>query len=72
MPEFTQPEKCSICGHTDRRDLRYGLAHWRDAPPGMAYEHVARCLDRAACRARVEAIGDVWPLVEVERKDGAA
>jgi hypothetical protein len=71
MPEFTQPERCQICGHTDRRDLRYGLAHWRDAPPGMAYENIACCRERAACRARVETQGDVWPLVESDERKSA-
>jgi len=63
---FTEPERCAICGNTDRRDLRYALAHWREAAPGMAYEHVARCLDRDACRARVESQDGTWPLVEVK------
>lgn len=68
---FTEPESCAICGHTDSRDLRYALAHWKVAPPGMAYEHVARCLDRDACRARVTAVGDVWPLVETTERKSA-
>lgn len=62
MPEFTEPESCAICGHPDKRDLTYRLAHWLEAPPGMAYEHIERCRDDAACRAR---LGDKpWPLVE--------
>ena len=61
---FTEPEACRLCNNTDRRDLRYALVHWRDAPLGMAYEHVARCLDRAACRARLTSRGAEWPLTE--------
>jgi len=64
MRAWSEPERCRICGHADRRDLRYGLAHWRTAPPGMAYDHIEACADRAACRARVEAQGDTWPLIE--------
>jgi hypothetical protein len=64
MTGFTEPESCRICGHTDKRDLEFRLAHWRVAPPGMAYEHIEACLDRDACRARVAAQGDIWPLVE--------
>ena len=57
-------QTCAICGHPEPRDLGTSLAHWRDALPGMAYEHIAACRDRAACRARVQAQGDLWPLVE--------
>ena len=65
---FTEPTRCQLCGNTDRRDLRTALAHWRDAPPGMAYSHIEACRDREACRRRVELQGDLWPLVENERK----
>lgn len=64
MTAFTEPTRCALCGNTDRRALRTALAHWRDAPPGMAYEHIDACSDRDACRARVTANGNVWPLVE--------
>jgi hypothetical protein len=69
---MTEPERCAICGNTDRRDLRWRIAHWRDAEPGMAYENVGACSDREACRARVEANGETWPLVESNDKEGAA
>jgi hypothetical protein len=61
---FTEPTFCSLCGWTDKRDLRYGLVHWRDAEPGMAYANVPRCSDVTACRARVRSNGETWPLVE--------
>ena len=61
---WTEPDRCSICGNTNRRELRYALVHWRDAEPGMQYAHVPACSDRDACRARVAAAGDPWPLVE--------
>jgi hypothetical protein len=46
------PDRCALCAHPDKRDLGTSLAHWRDAPKGMAYEHVVRCTDVRACRAR--------------------
>jgi hypothetical protein len=61
-------DTCAICNHPDKRDLGTSLAHWRDALPGMAYSHVIRCVDSSACRRRVEAVGDVWPLV-IEKTD---
>lgn len=61
---FTEPaDPCAICGNTDKRDLRTSLAHWLEAPQGMSYSHVMRCIDVAACRARVEASGKPWLLV---------
>jgi hypothetical protein len=68
---WTEPTRCALCGHADRRNLRYALAHWREAEPGMAYEHIQACSDRAACRARVEQQGDVWPLIETNERISA-
>ena len=65
---FSEPERCALCGHTDGRDLRYALVHWRDAPPGMGYEHVTACIDRAACRARLTSRGEGWPLIETAER----
>lgn len=59
---------CAICGNVDPRDIALSLAHWRDAPPGMGYEHVRRCRDVTACRARVRAQSKLWPLVETMRE----
>lgn len=64
MTAFTEPEQCSICHHTDKRDLTYRLAHWKDAPLGMQYEWTARCRDDTACRERLSLEGKPWPLVE--------
>jgi hypothetical protein len=61
---MTDPDRCSICGHTEPRDLTTSLAHWRDAPKGMAYSHETRCSDVRACKRRVELAGKPWPLVE--------
>lgn len=56
---WLEPDECALC-HRQGQDIHRQLVHWLDAPPGMAYEHVPRCDDRAACRARVP----VWPLIE--------
>lgn len=66
---FTEPDTpCALCNHSDKRDLGTSLAHWRDAPIGMGYSHVIRCLDQVACKRRVEQAGGTWPLV-TERTD---
>lgn len=71
---WTEPRSCQLCGNTNGRDLEFALVHWRVAEPGMAYAHVEACRDRSACRARCEAAGDIWPLVESsrDRRDSAA
>ncbi len=61
---WTEPTRCELCGWTNRHDIRVSLVHWRDAAPGMAYEHLARCVDRGECKQRVADQGDTWPLVE--------
>ena len=62
---WTPPEPpCRLCGNPERRDMAFRLVHWKLAEPGMAYEHVVRCADDAACRARVVAAGRSWPLVD--------
>lgn len=54
---------CVICGHPRLPDLRQSLVRWRP-PRHPEYEHVVRCKDAAACRARLEAEGAPWPVVE--------
>lgn len=61
---MTERDTCAICQNPDKRDLGTSLAHWREAPPGMAYSHEIRCSDVAACKRRVELAGKAWPLIE--------
>lgn len=61
---WPEPTRCSLCGNLERRDLTVRLVHWKDALPGMAFDQVDACSDRDACRARVVAAGEPWPLVE--------
>lgn len=52
---------CDICG--DRSpDVRPGLVAWKD--PAQPFAAVDRCADQDACRARVEAAGEEWPVME--------
>jgi len=62
MPLLT----CDICG--DRSiDVRAGLVAWID--PAQPYANVDRCTNQAACRRRVEASGELWPVREGGRSD---
>lgn len=62
---WTEPQQCAICDNTDRRELRWGLVKWLVAPPGMRYQHIERCIDEEACRARfIDQTGEPWPLAE--------
>ncbi len=66
MSPWRESDMCRLCERTDN-DVKLRLVRWRDALPGMQYEHVPRCEDRAACQSRVQAAGRVWPLeVEVQ------
>ncbi len=52
---------CDLCG--DRSlDVRPGLVEWLDL--AQPYAHVDRCVDQAACKLRVLAAGQDWPVRE--------
>lgn len=55
---------CDLCGERSL-DVRPGLVAWRD--PAQPYANVDRCGDVEACKARVEAAGERWPVVEKEK-----
>jgi hypothetical protein len=52
---------CLICGDLSL-DVRTQLVEWRDPVGGRRYEAIPRCIDRTACRSRVEAQGETWPV----------
>lgn len=52
---------CLICGHTSK-DVAVGLAEWVEPIGRQRYSSIPRCQNRRACRARVEEIGDEWPV----------
>lgn len=55
---------CAICG-AEGYDVRPFIGLYRKVDgSGTEYAEVTRCKDTFACRARCEAAGDVWPLVE--------
>ncbi len=56
-----QDRTCLLCGVTSR-DVTRRLAQFDPPLPSGAYQAIDRCLDSQACRERVEAAGDPWPL----------
>jgi hypothetical protein len=61
---MTRVVECALCGAESDR-VRSALVEYTDAIRaglGRPYDVVPRCDDRPACRRRVEAIGEVWPL----------
>lgn len=60
---------CVLCDNAVRNEVRVLLAEWRDPEEvGERWSAVPRCDDRAACRGRVEARNERWPLVEEARE----
>jgi hypothetical protein len=66
MNVWSEPKECALCG-AKGFPVKVGLVEWADALPGMKYEHLARCEQRDACRSRVEAKGEQWPVREAAR-----
>jgi len=54
--------ECVICGN--RGDVRLGLVEWREPVEGETWTSLPRCVDRQACRDRLEALGELWDLVD--------
>jgi hypothetical protein len=52
---------CELCGH-EGLDVRPGIGRYTDHRQTLIVDTVIRCKDSAACRARVEAAGNAWPL----------
>lgn len=58
--------RCDICGN-NQAAIRHAIVAW--VPPlHPTFEAVDRCEDVAACRARVAANGDEWPVNEKGRR----
>lgn len=60
--------RCELC-NTDQR-VSVSLVRWKIGDK-VQYDNLPRCVDRAACRARVEARGEEW-MVLVDDREGAA
>ncbi len=54
--------ECLLCGASGPY-VRPVMVEWRDKEP-YRYSVIPRCTERAECRARVEAAGEPWPLVD--------
>lgn len=59
---------CSLCGFEghEAREVRIELVEFLEPEvheiAWRRYDSVPRCVDRIACRQRVEAIPEPWPL----------
>ena len=54
---------CMLCGNERTTEVRVSLARWRDPNPYL-FSAIPRCIDRRACRARCEALGDDWMVLD--------
>lgn len=57
---------CLLCGNSSH-DVKVGLVSWRNPVDNQRYASIPRCVDRIACRARVEANGDEWEVNDPAR-----
>lgn len=57
---------CALCGDTSPQ-VRVGLVEWIDPLEEQRFSAVPRCVDRKACRERVEASGEKWEVRGIER-----
>lgn len=64
MSERATCALCGLEGHDD--EVRISLVEWTE-PIGDRWQAVDRCRDRIACRLRVEAGDEVWPIEDSER-----
>jgi hypothetical protein len=61
-----QPPSCLLCGfEATTAEVWLKPAWWREpGADGKRITTIPRCLDVEACRARVLAAGEAWPLLE--------
>ena len=59
-----EPLACVICGDTpwQQGNVAMALIRWRDGD--KRYGSGPRCKDVVACRRRVEANDEAWPLID--------
>lgn len=55
------PGPCLLCGAES--DTRITLVEWK-VPEVRQWDAISACRDREACKARVEALNEPWPLRE--------
>lgn len=66
MTHHPEPRACSLCG-SETEPTAMSLVEWLEPIDGEIWSHVPRCVDRPACRARVElpkpaGLGEPWPV----------
>lgn len=57
---------CLLCG-AQGPHVRPVLVEWREPIGSKRFEVLPVCFDPKDCRARVEQLGETWPLVERTR-----
>jgi hypothetical protein len=61
-----------LCGwHDEFGGIAMRLAWYREGGPETAIVALPRCLDVEACRSRVAANGETWPLLERGEEPGS-
>lgn len=60
---------CDLCGSV-RVPVEPRVVAWR-VPVAGPFGNIDRCPDQEACRARVEAAGDEWPILETGERQEA-
>ena len=71
LPVAPEPRTCLLCGFEATSELIWlRPAWWREAIEGRWITTIPRCLDIDACRARVAALGEPWPLLEAGEEPG--
>lgn len=58
-------EPCGLCGNPTRGEVDVSLVRWARPVLGKLFDWMPRCVDRDACRDRVEARpGGVWQVAD--------
>jgi len=57
-------EPCLLCGNEVLAEVRVSLVRYKEPTPGRPFEHLPRCVNREACRARLEKLGEPWPVAD--------
>lgn len=58
-------EPCLLCGNQARGEVLVSLVRFLEPTvPGRLFDHMPRCVNRAACRARIEAAGLRWEVAD--------
>ena len=71
LPREPEPRACLLCGfEATSETIWLRPAWWREPLDGKWITTIPRCLDIDACRRRVEALAEPWPLLEAGEEPG--